>query len=380
MGKKLHIVSFNVPYPADYGGVIDVFYRLQALHRLGVEIHLHAFTYGRSEAMELERLCSEVTYYRRRTGLVSAFSRRPYIVKSRDSKELAANLSRDDAPVLLEGLHCCAVLDAVDGRRVMVRAHNVEHEYYRRLAEVERNILRRIYLDVDARRLLRYEPVLTKAAAVLAVTEADLLHFKAIGCKNVLLMPSSHADDEVVSKPSGALSEDSDYALYHADLSVPENIEAVGYLADNVFSGTHRRFVVAGRNPSQALSQRLAVLSNITLVANPDDETMHRLIADAQVQILVTKMPTGLKLKLLNSLYAGRHCLVNSNMVAGTQLGELCTVADTADGLLEALNRLMQTPFTAQDIEKRRSLLGSLYSNEANARKVVECMDAIVSD
>ena len=27
----LHIVSFNVPWPADYGGVIDVYYRIKAV-------------------------------------------------------------------------------------------------------------------------------------------------------------------------------------------------------------------------------------------------------------------------------------------------------------------------------------------------------------
>ena len=31
--RHIHVVSFNVPYPADYGGVIDVYFRLQALHR-----------------------------------------------------------------------------------------------------------------------------------------------------------------------------------------------------------------------------------------------------------------------------------------------------------------------------------------------------------
>ena len=37
--KKLHIVSFDVPFPPNYGGVIDVFYKLIELKKLGVEIH-----------------------------------------------------------------------------------------------------------------------------------------------------------------------------------------------------------------------------------------------------------------------------------------------------------------------------------------------------
>jgi len=42
-GKHLHIISFDIPYPANYGGVIDVFYKLRALVSAGIKIHLHAF-------------------------------------------------------------------------------------------------------------------------------------------------------------------------------------------------------------------------------------------------------------------------------------------------------------------------------------------------
>ncbi len=27
--KHLHVIAFNVPYPADYGGVIDIFYKIK---------------------------------------------------------------------------------------------------------------------------------------------------------------------------------------------------------------------------------------------------------------------------------------------------------------------------------------------------------------
>ena len=36
--KTIHIIVFDVPYPSDYGGIIDVFYKLKALHQLGVNI------------------------------------------------------------------------------------------------------------------------------------------------------------------------------------------------------------------------------------------------------------------------------------------------------------------------------------------------------
>ncbi|HMX05330.1 MAG TPA: hypothetical protein PKE14_11715, partial [Chitinophagales bacterium] len=63
--KHLHIISFNVPYPPDYGGVIDVFNKIKALHAEGIKIHLHCFEYGRNEAPELNAFCEHVYYYPR---------------------------------------------------------------------------------------------------------------------------------------------------------------------------------------------------------------------------------------------------------------------------------------------------------------------------
>ena len=68
LSYNLNIVSFDVPFPANYGGVIDVYYKLLWLHKAGVKIHLHCFTYGRKPSKELEALCEKVYYYERKTG------------------------------------------------------------------------------------------------------------------------------------------------------------------------------------------------------------------------------------------------------------------------------------------------------------------------
>jgi len=54
--QHLHIVSFDIPYPANYGGVIDVFYKAQALTAKGVKVHLHCFEYNREHSKELKKL------------------------------------------------------------------------------------------------------------------------------------------------------------------------------------------------------------------------------------------------------------------------------------------------------------------------------------
>ena len=64
--KELNIVCFDNPFPPNYGGVIDVYYKLKALHKIGVKIHLHCFVKKivNSEP-DLKNYCESITYYKR---------------------------------------------------------------------------------------------------------------------------------------------------------------------------------------------------------------------------------------------------------------------------------------------------------------------------
>lgn len=357
----LHIVTFNVPWPADYGGVIDVYHRIVALAKAGVKIHLHCYTYGREEAKELEQWCEEVCYYPREVGLRHQFERRPYIVASRCSEALLQRLRQDDHPILLEGLHCCLLLEQLRNtqsirqsdnqainRRIIVRTHNVEHDYYRSLAQSEKSLWRRLFFIGEARKLQRYEPILLKADTVLAISSSDADHFRSLGCADVRLLPPSHGHTEVLSYTGRG-----DYILYHGNLSVPENIRAAHYLLEEIVDHCPYQFVIAGRDPDLNLQQAVAQHPNVRIVANPDDTNMHRLLQQAHVNLLITNQPTGVKLKLMNALYEGRYCLVNSTMIQGTSLGEACTIADSSDELLQALDHLMKTDFSEKERQHR---------------------------
>src|SRR4051812_37219673 len=99
--KHLHIVTHDVPWPADYGGVMDLFYKIKSLHQCGISISLHCFVNKRPPREELRRYCREVYYYNRVTNLSRFSLRVPFIVNSRRDEALLANLNRDDSPILL---------------------------------------------------------------------------------------------------------------------------------------------------------------------------------------------------------------------------------------------------------------------------------------
>jgi len=142
----IHIISFDIPFPANYGGVIDIYYKLKALHERGVKVHLHCFEYNREPAPQMELLCEEVHYYPRKTGLIPNLSLLPYIVVSRKSEKMIKTLLKDDYPILFEGMHSCYHLSdpRLKGRVKVYRESNIEHQYYHHLARAESSISRKL--------------------------------------------------------------------------------------------------------------------------------------------------------------------------------------------------------------------------------------------
>ena len=364
----LHIVTLNIPYPPDYGGMIDSYYRIMALHEQGVMIHLHCFEYGRSHPPELEKLCETVTYYRRRSWVFRLFSYIPYTVVSRNSRKLLKNLEKDDFPVLFDGLHTAYYLThpALNGRIKLVRMHNIEQNYYRSLALSELNLLRKIYYKVESVKLARFEKAIAMANYVLPISEGDHKYFSK-KYHNSVLIPPFHQFSEIISQPGTG-----DYVLYHGDLSVNENSAIADFLILNVFSKTTYRCILAGKNVPGKIIRHASRFKNIEIVSDPDNEAMLHLVENAQVNILPALSGNGFKLKILMALFAGRHCLVNPTASSAISDGNLFSVADSSEEFIDKIHFLVKIPFTDEMINDRRNALSGYFSNSSNARKLKE--------
>jgi hypothetical protein len=365
----LHVISFDIPFPANYGGVIDVYYKLVWLHKLGVKIHLHCFEYGRAHAPELEKLCEKVHYYDRQTHLASHLSLLPYTVQSRTSKKLMKRLLKDDSPILCEVLHTCYVLKdpRLKDRIKIYRHSNIEHEYYNALAAVEKNFVKRLYLLIEAKKLKRFERIVRYADLILAVNQNDTAYYRKKFPKvRTEYLPSFHSNKEVNIKEGKG-----DFILFHGNLSIAENVEAAQWLIEHVFSKIEKRVIIAGMNPGADLENSIDIRSNIELVANPSESKMKELISNAQAHVLYTAQATGLKLKLLNVLFAGRHIICNQLMIegSGVVLNRSIHIANTAKEMIAAIEQIHSRPFTQELIDARVQIVQP-FNNQTNAEKL----------
>lgn len=373
MSHSINIIAFDVPFPANYGGVIDVYYKLAWLKKAGVNIHLHCFTYGRKPAPELEKLCTSVTYYERNTGLLANLSLLPYTVKSRQSQKLENNLLANDHPILFEVLNTCGLLndERFKGRKKIYRHSNIEHDYYSELSKSERSFLKKLFLKVEAWKLKRFEPVLNFANLILAVNQKDTDYFKQKYPKvQSLYLPSFHPNNALTATPGK-----SDYILFHGNLSVSENYEAVAWLTEHVFSKISHKVIVAGLNPPDFLTELLKPHKNIELKVSPTETEMDFLIHNAQVHALYTAQPTGLKLKLLNVLFKGRFVICNSHLLSGTGLlgNSGLIVSNTPYEFIENINSSMKIDFSENMIAERE-ILTRHFDNAVNVEKLIKAV------
>ncbi|MFZ9660450.1 MAG: glycosyltransferase [Chitinophagaceae bacterium] len=369
MTKHLHIVSFDVPYPADYGGVIEVFNKIYALYSKGIQIHLHCFEYGRGKQEILEQFCHSVFYYKRNTGHKGFSTSLPYIVSSRANPDLEKKLAEDDYPILLEGIQTTYLLKSplLAERKFIIRLHNVEHDYYKNHANLTNNPFKKIIFFQESRLLKKYEKSIANRCLILALTDKDTRYYREkIGDLNVMtLSPFTSWLEPKYHEGIGT------FCLYHGNLSIPENAAIAKWLLQKVFNKMEIPLVIAGKNPSPQLVKLAHKKSHTCIVANPSEKEMQNLIEMAQINIIPSTTETGIKFKLLNVLFNGRHCITNDKMISGTTLGPACHVANSVKALQSITMQLFRKPFDNEETDLRKELLKNDFNFQRNADKLI---------
>jgi len=367
--RTLHIVAFDVPFPANYGGVIDIYYKIKAIYEEGIDIKLHVYNYGRKlSKSELSKYCSEINYYSRKIYKNPFMGTLPYIVNSRNSSDLLNNLQKDQAPILFEGLHCTYYLahPSLQNRVKIVRTHNIEHHYYKHLESSESKYFKKYFFRIEAEKLKKHQEILKHANIIAAISSNDTSYFnKKFG--NTIYIPAFHSNNKMV-KPDNK----GDFVLYHGNLSVPENYNAAKQLILNVFSKIKTRAIIAGNNPPKELITLCNMHQNVELKYNLSTDEIHQLIENAHINVLYTNQNTGIKLKLLNALYLGRFSIVNSLMVEGSGLEKLCTISNNFQNIIQNINTLIKTDYTENHYTDKKLFLEKNFNNTIGVQKLIK--------
>ena len=326
---------------------------------------MHTFKYGKREAEELKKYCKKTYYYNRETPFKKIFSTIPYIVNSRKSIELENNLISVNAPILFEGIHTTSPLrcKALNDRTTAVRTHNIEHDYYKYLFRSEKNVFKKIYFLLESIKLRSYEKIINNCNFIFAISKFEQQYFEENYNSKSIYLPAFHSNTSIKN-----LSNKGNFAFYHGNLKISDNIRAVDYLID-VFKTLDYQLVVAGNIENTKFQNRVNRYENINFIQLGDQNQLNQLFMQAHINVLPSFQKTGIKLKLLNSLFNGRFCIVNPEMVEGTGLESLCYITKNKLELKKQILNLINSDYKIEEITQRKSSLKD-FDNKKNAKKI----------
>lgn len=328
--QRLHLISFDIPYPPNYGGVVDVYFKIVELHKLGVKIVLHCFYKEAKDLTHLRTLCDQIHIYPRTRW--NLFNRLPTIVSSRTSNSLIEKLKKDNDPILIEGIHCSGFLEKItlNNRKIGLRTHNIEHDYYAGLALNSQSRLKKAYFLLESRRLERYEKKLkSKLDFILCLSQKDTQHFKSAYPSAQVVYCAAFFD------ASHRVIESKDYVLLQGNFEVNENRAAARYLLYEVIPKLpNQEFIIAGKSADQFNESKP---KNVRIESNPAVALMTLLNSEAKLNVIYSHLNAGIKLKILNSLASGVPVVCNQELALDPFLVDHIRAYQNSEELIELI-------------------------------------------
>lgn len=367
--KILHIVSFDNPYPPNYGGRIDVFYKIKALKALGCSITLHCFLKnGETLHDELLKHVEKVHTYPFQHRWYNFLSLTPYSVLCRKNDSLLKNLKNSKAPVLFEGLKSTYGFESLTNP-CFLRLHNKEDDYYYGLFKSESNFFKKIIYWTEALKYRSYQNKINKVKGVFSLSKAETRWTSTLN-KNTAYVPVFHGNEKVeIPLSRGA------YAMYHGDLTSPDNFKTALFLIDVFNELPNFQLLIAG-NLTEAdfkkkMHQGQAQVKYLQIQSFKD---LQEMLQTAQIHISWSFQQSGTKLKALNALMNSRFNIINSNVIDDERLYNICSVCNSKDELKTAIKALYTQDFTFENLQERIEVMETLYSDKNNARLLLELL------
>lgn len=362
--KCLHIISFDNPYPPNYGGIIDVYYKIKALHELGVEINLHIFSKNNTNLGNLPKLCANIYRYPQSQSLIKLFSVLPFSVASRTSKLLNKRLQDTNAPILFESLRTLSPIKHITNNfTIAVRCHNIEHKYSFGLFKSEHHLLKKTANYFEGYKQLHFESVLNRANYLFTLSKHEQEYFSSNFKNKSVYLPVFHGNNKI--KSINGLGK---YALYHGDLSIADNIKSAEFLIQ-VFEVLNFKLIIASSTEVNRINKLIKDKDNISFQKINNAKQLEELIVNAHINTLYSFQQSGTKLKAINVLFNGRHCMLNTNVIDDEKVIKLCHVANTIEDYRQKITELFYKPFVLN--QERKDILNSVYNNKKNAEKII---------
>lgn len=399
---KILQLTKKFPWPPKDGESIAITNLARAFHTLGAEVTLLAMNTSK-HFVDITELSDDLDFYKRIEtvpinndlkivdAFLNLFSKESYHIKRFISDnyrlKLELLLERESFDVIqLETLYLAPYVETIrkfSNALVVMRAHNVEHEIWTRIAENTGNPIKKLYLQYLVKKLKRFEvEQLNEYDLLVPITNRDLSFFKDLGFEN-----TSHVTPIGIDNQQYQL----DYSAFEKEISISfigsldwmPNQEGLDWFLEKVWPLLIKKYPtlslhIAGRNPPKYLMFLKA--NNVAVYG--EVESAPDFINEHSVTIVPLLSGSGMRAKILEGMALGRVVTTTSIGLEGIDAThkETALIADSPEEFQEAIIWCLEHQDELIYIgEKAHHFVTEQYDNMQIAQRLMDKIFSILN-
>lgn len=385
---RILLLCNKPPYPASEGGPMAMNSIITGLLEAGHQVKILAVN---SEKFNVKE--NDIPEdYKKKTGIelidvdlsvrpikafLNLFTKKSYHVERFISKDfterLVQVLQKEQFDVVqLEMLYMASYVPTIrehSKAMIVLRAHNVEHKIWERIAKETKFFAKRWYINHLAKTLRNYElDAIETVDGVAAITRKDAAFFRKYCSKPVVDIPYGVYPEqftpksEIEGKPK----------FYHiGSMNWMPNEEGIRWFIDEVLPKTVEKvpefvYHLAGRNMPEWLTN----LSNPNVNVVGEVPDAKEFVSNHDVAIVPLLSGSGIRIKIIESMAMGKTVITTRVGAEGILYDEEVNIiiAENKAKMVEAIRSLNENPQIAVRIgEAARKLVEETYDN----RKII---------
>ena len=385
---KILLLCNKPPYPASEGGPMAMNSIITGLLEAGHQVKILAVNSEKYNVKETD-IPDE---YKKKTDIelidvdldirplkafLNLFTKRSYHAERFISKEfrerLIEVLEKEQFDVVqLEMLYMTPYVDDIRAHSkamIVLRAHNVEHKIWERIAKETKFFIKRWYINHLAKTLKEFElNALETVDGIAAITRKDAAFFRKYCSKPIIDIPYGVYPEEFTPK----YEIEGNPKFYHiGSMNWMPNEEGIRWFIDEVLPKTVEKipgfvYHLAGRNMPEWLTTMKDPHVNV-IGEVPDAKAF---VADHDVAIVPLLSGSGIRIKIIESMAMGKTVITTRVGAEGILYDEEVNIiiAENKARMVEAIRSINENPQIAVKIgQAARKLIEETYDN----RKII---------
>ncbi len=278
--------------------------------------------------------------------------------------------------VQIEYLYMSPYLEVVrkySKAKVVLRAHNIEHLIWKRIADEEKNPVKKFYLRHLATTLENYERgILDKYDAIIPVTAKDAEFFKQNSSVPVVDAPFS-IDTE---KFSNYINDEPEQALFHiGSMNWMPNEEGIKWFVKEVWPEVSKKhenlkLYLAGREMPKWLVN--LNMKNLEVIGEVDDA--YEFMSSKSILVSPLFSGSGIRVKIIESMALGKAVISTTIGAEGINYtdGKDILLANNKEEFIEAISKLYTDKLFTRELGKNAL---ELVREQHDIAKVVDKLE-----